>query len=336
MLNLTEVMINACVKHLKWGYHSIYGNEKSDYADIITRSANLCLGKISTTNALYHNVEHTILVTLTGQEILRGKHLRQKNVSCEDWLHSILSLLCHDIGFVKGICEQDRIDQRLYTTGIDQQMVSFSVGLTDASFNPYHVDRSKQFVLEQFAHIPAIDVETLKRNIELTRFPIPSDQAYKDTINFPGLVRAADLIGQLADPEYLQKLPALFYEFEENGVTDHLGYSHPEDLRAAYPNFFWNVVYPYLGEALKHLEVTPEGQQIVTSLYNNVLIVEQELATQSAQCPESQGVTLCSPALPKISERLPEQTWQKFNQWSESPFNTKDWFKDLLRQECLV
>ncbi|HBB33823.1 MAG TPA: metal-dependent phosphohydrolase, partial [Cyanobacteria bacterium UBA9273] len=55
-------------------------------------------------DALYHNVEHTILVTLVGQEILRGKHIRDGGVSCEDWLHFIISLLCHDIGYVKGVC----------------------------------------------------------------------------------------------------------------------------------------------------------------------------------------------------------------------------------------
>jgi len=49
-------------------------------------------------DAPYHNAEHTMMVTLVGQEILRGKHIREGGVSPHDWLHFISSLLCHDIG----------------------------------------------------------------------------------------------------------------------------------------------------------------------------------------------------------------------------------------------
>ena len=47
----------------------------------------------------------------------------------------------------------------------------------------------------------------LKKNIEHTRFPVPDDEAHESTDDFPGLVRAADLIGQLADINYLRKQP---------------------------------------------------------------------------------------------------------------------------------
>lgn len=38
-------------------------------------------------------------------------------------------------------------------------------------------------------------------------------------MNYPGLVQAADLIGQLSDPRYLKKISALFYEFQETGFN---------------------------------------------------------------------------------------------------------------------
>jgi hypothetical protein len=114
----------------------------------------------------------------------------------------------------------------------------------------------------------------LKRNIELTRFPVPKDEEHSDTNNYPGLVRAADLIGQLADPRYLQKIPALFYEFEETGANKAFGYHSPADLRKNYPAFFWNVVSPYIKSALRYLEVTQSGKQIIANLYANVFRVE--------------------------------------------------------------
>ena len=50
-------------------------------------------------------------------------------------------------------------------------------------------------------------------------------------------MRAADLIGQLADINYLRKQTALFDEFHETRMTNKLGYNSVADLRANYPDF---------------------------------------------------------------------------------------------------
>ncbi len=101
------------------------------------------------------------------------------------------------------------------------------------------------------------------------------------TADYAGLVRAADLIGQLADPRYLSKLPALFYEFEQTGTNTHRGYNTPDDLRRDSPAFFWQVAYAYIQVAyayiqdgLHHLQVTEEGQSWLELLYGNVFAVE--------------------------------------------------------------
>lgn len=274
MFNATELLIDDFVKRLAEGYHHTYGGYKSDYADIIAWVGGMALENVANSDALYHNVEHTILVTLVGQEILQGKHIREGGVSCEDWLHFQISLVCHDIGYVKGVCRHDRADLGLYATGVGDTKVTLPPGATDASLTPYHVDRGKLFVEERFGGHRLIDAELIKRNIELTRFPVPTDDDHQDTVNYPGLVRAADLIGQLSDPRYLQKISALFYEFEETGQNQVLGYKNPGDLRQGYPKFYWNVVYRYIKDATAYLELTQQGKQIVANLSANVFRVE--------------------------------------------------------------
>jgi hypothetical protein len=276
MFNPTAVLINSCVERLKAGYRQTYGSLKPNYADILGWAANMALEIITNSDALYHNVEHTVLVSLVGQEILRGKHIREGGVSCEDWLHFIIALLCHDIGYIKGVCQQDKEDESLYATGLEDIMMLLPCGSTDASLTPFHVDRGKLFISERFGIHNVLDAQVIQCYIELTRFPVPLDEEHSDTINYPGLVRAADLIGQLSDPRYLQKIPALFYEFEETGVNKSLGYSNPGDLRKNYPNFYWKGVYPYIQPALRYLETTQEGKQIIANLYANVFRVEHE------------------------------------------------------------
>ncbi|OKH35968.1 metal-dependent phosphohydrolase [[Phormidium ambiguum] IAM M-71] len=282
MFDATQLIIDRFVQELREGYRRTYGGWKTDYADIIAWAGNMALENIANSDALYHNVEHTILVTLVGQEIMRGKHIREGGISCEDWLHGIISLLCHDIGYVKGVCRQDRPLENLYATGINGEMVRLNPGSSDASLAPYHVDRGKQFIQERFGYHKLIDAPTIQRNMELTRFPVPNDEDHQDTGNCPGLVRAADLIGQLSDPRYLKKIGALYYEFEETGVNKNLGYRHPGDLRNNYAKFYWNVVYPYIDPALRYLELTQEGKQILANLYANVFVIEHEMPAVEA------------------------------------------------------
>ena len=119
-----------------------------------------------------------------------------------------------------------------------------------------------------------LDTPEIEANIEHTRFPVPEDEQHESTDDFPGLVRAADLIGQLADINYLRKQAALFNEFRETGMSNKLKYNSVADLRANYPDFFWKTVRPYIGDALRYLRVTQEGQQWIANLYANVFAME--------------------------------------------------------------
>jgi hypothetical protein len=276
MFNATEILIDAFVNQIREGYRRTYGCLKNDYQDIIAWAGSMALENIANSDALYHNVEHSILVTLVGQELLRGKHIREGGVSSEDWLHFIISLVCHDIGYVKGVCRQDIEIKSLYASGENGEMISLPLGASDASLTPYHVDRAKLFIDERFGGHKLIDAEVIKTNIELTRFPVPAACDHQGTSSFAALVRAADLIGQLSDPRYLKKITSLFYEFEETGINEVLGYENPADLRNNYAKFYWNGVYPYIQDGLHYLSLTQQGKQIIANLYSNVFVVEHE------------------------------------------------------------
>jgi len=65
-------------------------------------------------------------------------------------MHVTIALLCHDIGYVRGVCRRDR--PGVYATGIGDATVEIASTGTDAALTPYHVDRSKQFVYELLSH----------------------------------------------------------------------------------------------------------------------------------------------------------------------------------------
>ncbi|ERT04415.1 hypothetical protein M595_5653, partial [Lyngbya aestuarii BL J] len=139
----TQPLLNTCIQQLQSGYIDFYGKSESEPITFIDQIARVVLSKIAQTDAPYHDLEHTVLVTLAGLEILRGKQINEGSVSPQDWLNTIVSLLCHDIGYCKRICRADRLEQRRYATGADQQTIYLSPETTDASLTPYHVDRGQ-------------------------------------------------------------------------------------------------------------------------------------------------------------------------------------------------
>jgi hypothetical protein len=278
MFNSTALMIEAFVKELHDAYRQTYSSLEPQFANVIEWTGRLALENIANSDALYHNLEHTILVTLVGQTILKGKHLSKGGVSPRDWLHVVMALLCHDIGYVKGICNADKHGE--YATGIKNETVKISEDGTDASLTPYHVDRSKLFVRERFGKhklTKEVDAEIIATYIERTRFPVPKDDEYQQSGDYAGLVRAADFIGQLGDPNYLRKVPALFYEFTETGTNEKTGYTSPGHMRSSFTKFYWDIIFPYLPDALRFLNVTQEGKLWVANLYAHVHVVEHNL-----------------------------------------------------------
>jgi hypothetical protein len=178
MFNPTEVVIEAFVRELKAMYVHTYSVLEPIYPDVIAFMGRAVMENIANSDAPYHNVEHTMMVTLVGQELLRGKHIREGGVSPRDWLHFISSLLCHDIGYVRGVCSRDGNGR--YVCNEQGDFVEVAEGATDASMAPYHVSRSKVFVRERFGRAQLVQFDTLaiERNIEHTRFPVPKDETH--------------------------------------------------------------------------------------------------------------------------------------------------------------
>jgi hypothetical protein len=271
MLNPTSLLADALGRNLAETYHRIYGEREPHIAHALDEAARLVIERIASSDALYHDCQHTALVTLCLQDILRGRRL-ERTISPADWLHTMFAALNHDIGYVRGICAGDTDEH--FVIDAAGNTVTPPRGASDAFLTPYHVERGKIFVRQRFAPVAYIDEERIARGIELTRFPVPDDDDHAATETEAGLVRAADLIGQLADPLYPRKLNALYQEFVETGFHQKLGYTTPADLVDHYPQFYWSKIERYIEDALRYLEMTMEGKQWIATLYSHIFAIE--------------------------------------------------------------
>ena len=279
MLTIPELAAEALGSHLAERMSRRFGSTDAGLIERVQSAARLALDCIGNSDALYHNVEHTMLVTLVGYDILSGRQLLiETNASY--FAHLIFACLFHDIGYVRGILKGDSVDG--YIVDGKGNKAELPRGASDAALKPYHVDRSKLFVLDRVAKDKSLDATRIANAIECTRFPPPHGADNSDGEDGM-LVRAADLIGQLGDPHYLRKANALYYEFEEVGMNKQLGYASPADLTDLYPKFYWSSVSAHVQSAMRYLNVTSNGRRWIANLYSNIFRAERELNLSGPQ-----------------------------------------------------
>jgi hypothetical protein len=280
MITVPELTADALGEFLATYMRRRYGSSQTQLVEMVPSIARIALECIGNSDALYHNVEHTMLVTLAGHDILRGRALHN-HMPAEDYAHIIIACLTHDIGYVRGLFKQDGEDG--YLIDATGRKAALPRGSSDAAMLPFHVDRSKMFVMERFEKIEILDKQRIACAVEGTRFPgnVPSED--EECHEEAALLRAADLIGQLGDPHYIRKANALYHEFEEAGLNRQLGYSSPADLVNLYPQFYWNSVAPHVQTAIRYLNVTSSGRQWIANLYSNVFRAERDIRLSGPQ-----------------------------------------------------
>ncbi len=283
MITIPAVMAQTLGAFLAAETRGRFGSSHSELANFLPYISRLALECIGNSDALYHDIEHSMLVTLVGHDILMGRALMRPTTP-RDYSNFVLACLAHDIGYVRGAVQGD--GDGAYVADVTGRTIRLPIGSSDAAMAPYHVDRSKLFVIERFDTVDYIDANRIARAIEYTRFPYPSpsNETADDLNEEEGLLlRAADLIGQLGDPNYMRKANALFHEFEEIGLNKELGYKTPADVVYKYPQFYWKNVAPQIQTAIRYLNVTSSGRQWVANLYANVFRAERELTQSGPQ-----------------------------------------------------
>jgi hypothetical protein len=186
-------------------------------------------------DARYHDFEHTLQGTLCLARLLDGWHAAGATPALTDegFRLAIIAVLLHDTGYLK------RDDDR---TG------------SGAKYTLTHVARSAEFAAALLAargFTPAqiLTVQNLIRctgvNANLAALPFQSELERR----LGGALATADLLGQMAAPDYVDKLPLLFEEFLEagrfNGQPGAMGgFANAADLIARTPAFWEKYVRP--------------------------------------------------------------------------------------------
>ncbi|HTV43583.1 MAG TPA: hypothetical protein VMF08_23670 [Candidatus Sulfotelmatobacter sp.] len=179
----------------------------------------------------YHDFEHTLQGTLCMARMLYGRHCAgAKPALTQRYFElGLVAILLHDTGYLK---------KRDDTKG------------TGAKYTAIHVNRSMEFAARLLAkkRFSDEDIWAVQNMIRCTGLDailtaIPFQSELEEVTG--RALGAADLVGQMAAEDYVEKLPALYAEFAEaaaagNGSNTQLfsTFSSAEDLMNKTP-VFW-------------------------------------------------------------------------------------------------
>ncbi|TAN45440.1 MAG: hypothetical protein EPN22_02765 [Nitrospirae bacterium] len=160
-------------------------------------------------NTGYHDLMHTTDVLLCFARLLHGAVIKKVQISEETAMLGLISALMHDTGYIQ------KKDDGQGTGG---------------KYTLSHVERSVEFMKDYLSSIGCplgyvqkcsdiIMATSLSAKVEEIKFES------EEIANVAKMLAAADLVGQMADRVYLEKLLYLYKEFEEGevaGFTDEL------------------------------------------------------------------------------------------------------------------
>jgi hypothetical protein len=173
-------------------------------------------------NTLYHDLNHTTDCLLVLTRLLHGAFVSGMPLKAPDVNLGLISAFMHDTGYLQS-------GEDLAGTG--------------AKYTLTHIDRSIGFMKKYFMDhgYPLEDFPACRNFLKCTGLDVRIGEiAFQSREHeiIGKMLGTADLIGQMSDKNYLEKLPFLYHEFKEGGVP---GFQDELDLFQKTPHF-WEVV----------------------------------------------------------------------------------------------
>jgi hypothetical protein len=149
----------------------------------------------------YHTIQHALDVTLAFARIISGYHIQNPDRIIPEHTYSagIIAALLHDSGYLKDKMDIDGKGGKFSFSHVERSSLLVDKYLTRLSWTPEQTQYVRSIIeLSDFTHNPQIPV-----------FPSHEHDMVAKA------VATADLIAQIADVDYIQRLHLLYEEFLE-------------------------------------------------------------------------------------------------------------------------
>lgn len=189
-------------------------------------------------DALYHDFTHTLQGASCMTHLLRGRWRAgaEPRISQETFELGVLAILLHDSGYLKKRDDTEGTGAKYTLTHVQRSSEFAGRLLKEKGFSDRQIAAAQNMI-----HCTGV-------NAAIAAIPFQSEEE-----RVTGFALAtADLLGQMAADDYIEKLPILYQEFEEavrfcrDPRQFIASFKSPADLMERTPGFWENFVRPKL------------------------------------------------------------------------------------------
>jgi len=167
----------------------------------------------------YHDLRHTLDVFMCAVRLLHGVHLSHTRLNDEEIILTLVAALLHDVGYAQKSDEAEGSGAQHTRTHVTR-----GIAFMEQNLGKWHLPPAWDIPLTAI-----IRCTDLNHNISNIDFPTPRIRLLGQ------IMGSADLVGQMADRTYLEKLLFLYLEFKE---ADLGNYQNTHDLLKKTRNFY--------------------------------------------------------------------------------------------------
>ncbi len=261
MINFTKLAANEFGKHLD----ETFSEKESgiDVNDILKKMASIAFTKFSKSNSVYFTLGHSLSTSIIGLNILDALKLQNGEVRPNESINLMAGILFCNIGIVHGILNDDKESLVKISSS---EFKDISNSYTSSSIWRYKSYRGKEFIRQSPFISSNINNEIMNRSIEYSDITLASHNQ-SDLGATTKMVRAIQIIALMADENFSRRQAEFYNSAVEGDAFEVNMFSSLGDFRDKFSQYFWEMLYPDVGEVLLMLRESIGGKKILSKIY---------------------------------------------------------------------
>ena len=261
MINFTNLALREFDDHLM----NVFSNDSThtETVEILRKMAIISFTQFTKSNSIYFTLGHSLSTSLVGIGIIDAIKSQVGLVRESEAINLIASILFCNIGIIYGSLKDDKDNFAKITPSESLDISDFE---TSSGLWQYKAYRSKEFIKESPFISSNVNNELVNRAIDISDLTYAVER-HSDIGEINKLVRASQIISLMADENIDRRQVEFYLSALEGSAIDSSIFTSLGDFRDKFRNYFWEVLYPDVGDVLLLLRETIKGRKIVSKIY---------------------------------------------------------------------
>ena len=267
MINLTRLARSDFAKILSISVED-QNPEIIGACDVVKHMALVSYSRFAKSTSLYFSLNHVLSTSLIGLHLLNALRCRDGYVTPDQIKNLIAATLFSDVGIIQGALREDDGDRLKIKA--DQPSSQITIH-TDSCLWPYKAYRSIEFINESAFIKEHIDVESVSRAICFSDFMnLSTQRSSSEPDDLAKYLRAIQIITLMSAQNYERRAVEFYLSAREANLLDRETFSDLSDFRRKWTQYFWEHLYPDVGEEILLLRETSHGRSIISQMYSHL------------------------------------------------------------------